>query len=76
MVTGLSILDHCGYSSITLFLDLATFLLTDYKGEFKRKLAAQPSEVVLLRPDAYIAFRADSLKADAVETNWRRWLKR
>ncbi len=56
--------------------ELGADVLTDYKGEFKRKLAAQPSEVVLLRPDAYIAFRADSLKADAVETNWRRWLKR
>ncbi len=51
-------------------------VLTDYKGEFKQKLAAQPGEVFLLRPDAYIAFRADSLNLDAVTTNWQRWLGR
>lgn len=54
--------------------ELSADVLTDYKGEFKRKLAAQPGEVFLLRPDAYIAFRADSLNREAVETNWRRWL--
>ncbi len=53
---------------------LSASVLTDYKGEFKQKLAAQPGEVFLLRPDAYIAFRADGLNPKAVETNWRRWL--
>ena len=56
--------------------ELRADVLTDYKGEFKRKLAAQPGEVFLLRPDAYIAFRADGLNREAVETNWQRWLGR
>lgn len=55
---------------------LGADVFTDYKGEFKEKLAAQPGEVFLLRPDAYIAFRADGLDLNAVTTNWRRWLSR
>ena len=56
--------------------ELSADMFTDYKGEFKQKLTAQPGEVFLLRPDAYIAFRADSLDWEAVETNWRHWLGR
>ena len=56
--------------------ELSTGVPTDYKGEFKQKLAAQPGEVFLLRPDAYIAFRADGSNPEALETNWRRWLGR
>ena len=54
--------------------ELRADVLTDYKGEFNQKLSAQPGEVFLLRPDAYIAFRADSLKVEDFIGNWRRWI--
>lgn len=54
--------------------ELGTNVLIDYKGELEQKLYAQPGEVFLLRPDAYIAFQADSLKVEDVATNWRYWI--
>lgn len=54
--------------------ELGANVLIDYRGELEQKLSAQPGEVFLLRPDAYIAFRVNSLKVEDVETNWRRWI--
>ena len=54
--------------------ELKANVLIDYKGELEQKLSAQPGEVFLLRPDAHIAFRVNSLKVEDVETNWRRWI--
>ncbi len=54
--------------------ELEANVLIDYKGELEQKLFAQPGEVFLLRPDAHIAFRINSLKVEDVETNWRRWI--
>jgi hypothetical protein len=42
--------------------ELGTDVLIDYKGELEQKLSAQPGEVFLLRPDAYIAFQSDSFE--------------
>jgi 2-polyprenyl-6-methoxyphenol hydroxylase-like FAD-dependent oxidoreductase len=49
-------------------------VLIDYKGELKQKLSAQPGEVFLLRPDAYVAFQADSLKVEDLVSHWRCWI--
>ena len=49
-------------------------LLVDYKGDFAHKLGARPSEVFLLRPDAYIAFRRGSLDTKGVVSELRRWV--
>lgn len=54
--------------------ELEANVLIDYKGELEQKLSARPGEMFLLRPDAYVAFRADSLKLEDVATNWRRWV--
>jgi hypothetical protein len=54
--------------------ELGANVLIDYKGELEQKLSAQPGEVFLLRPDAYIAFQSNILKVEDVVTNWRHWI--
>ena len=47
--------------------------LVDYRGDFENKLGSKTNRVILVRPDAYVAFDFSALDADAFEKQLRKW---
>ena len=47
--------------------------LVDYRGDFETKLGAKTGRILLIRPDAYVAFDIDTLDATAFEKQLKQW---
>ncbi|MGD1914030.1 MAG: FAD-dependent oxidoreductase [Rivularia sp. (in: cyanobacteria)] len=50
--------------------------LVDYRGDFETKLGAKTGRIILVRPDAYVAFDMDALDANTFEKQLKRWKPR
>ena len=53
--------------------DFPANTLVDYRGDFENKLGSRTGRVVLIRPDAYVAFDLAALDADAFKEQLRQW---
>ena len=53
--------------------DFRASTLVDYRGDFETKLGAKTGRILLVRPDAYIAFDMDNLDAIAFEKQLKQW---
>ncbi|MBV6624535.1 MAG: FAD-dependent oxidoreductase [Rivularia sp. (in: Bacteria)] len=53
--------------------DFGANTLVDYRGDFETKLGAKTGRILLLRPDAYVAFDIDNLDATAFEKQLKQW---
>ena len=47
--------------------------LVDYRGDFENNIGSRTGRVVLIRPDAYVAFDLATLDADAFKKQLRKW---
>ncbi len=47
--------------------------LVDYRGDFETKLGAKTGRILLVRPDACVAFDIDTLDAIAFEKQLKQW---
>ncbi|MDJ0569351.1 MAG: FAD-dependent oxidoreductase [Pleurocapsa sp. MO_192.B19] len=47
--------------------------LVDYRGDFENKLGSRTGRVIIIRPDAYVAFDLATLDADAFKKQLRKW---
>lgn len=48
-------------------------VLVDYRGDFENKLGSKTGRVILVRPDAHVAFDLADLDANVFEKQLRRW---
>lgn len=53
--------------------DFPANTLVDYRGDFENKLGSRTGRVLLIRPDAYVAFDLATLDADAFKEQLRQW---
>jgi len=47
--------------------------LIDYRGDFETKLGEKTGRIILVRPDAYVAFDMDTLDATAFKKQLKQW---
>ncbi|MEM7578471.1 MAG: FAD-dependent oxidoreductase [Cyanobacteria bacterium P01_A01_bin.80] len=53
--------------------DFKASTLVDYRGDFETKLGAKTGRILLVRPDAYVAFEIDSLDVKTFEKQLNKW---
>jgi len=47
--------------------------LVDYRGDFENKIGSKTGRIILVRPDAYVAFDLAALDPDAFKKQLRKW---